>query len=389
MMELPLYMNDFFGHYTGLVFGAFIGFAFGFVLERAGFGRATVLAAQFYFTDMRVLKVMFTSIVTALLGTTILSGIGVLDISMIAVPHTYLWPQLFGGLLLGMGFIISGYCPGTGAVAMASGKLDGLFAIFGVVLGSVLFGVGYPLYEGFYQSGDLGVLRLPDLLGAPQSVLAVAVTLMAIGMFIGGEKLENIFTKGNGPDRAPALNRRVFAGLSAIAVVGLATMLIAQPQPAQSERPIESITPVEFAKTAIEDPTAYYLLDLRVMEDGADRIPGALAVGADDPDASFVADLPTNRTLIVYRQGDLGGVPASVMAFEGRVLGLEGGYDAFAAAVLEPPVLPENPSPVQLEEFTLLSALHAHFTGASVQVTPAPARPKKTIRRASKKEGGC
>ena len=31
MMELPLYMNDFFGHYTGLVFGVLLGFAFGFV----------------------------------------------------------------------------------------------------------------------------------------------------------------------------------------------------------------------------------------------------------------------------------------------------------------------------------------------------------------------
>jgi hypothetical protein len=272
---------------------------------------------------------------------------------------------------------------------MASGKLDGLFTIFGVVLGSVLFGVGYPLYEGFYQSGDLGVLRLPDLLGVPQSVLAVAVTLMAVGMFIGGEKLENIFTKGNGPDRAPALNRRVFAALSAIAVVGLATMLIAQPQPAQSERPIESITPVAFAEMAIEDPTSYYLLDLRVVEDGADRIPGALAVGEDDPDASLVSDLPINRTLIVYRQGDAGRLPAAVNSFEGRVLALEGGYEAFAAAILEPPVLPENPSPAQLEEFKMLSALHAHFTGASVEVAPAPVRPKKKIRRATKKEGGC
>ena len=44
------------------------GFGFGFVLERSGFGRASVLAAQFYFTDMRVLKVMFSSIVTALVA---------------------------------------------------------------------------------------------------------------------------------------------------------------------------------------------------------------------------------------------------------------------------------------------------------------------------------
>jgi hypothetical protein len=389
MMELPLYMNDFFGHYTGLVIGAVLGFAFGFVLERAGFGRATILAGQFYFTDMRVLKVMFTAIVTALLGTTILSGVGVLDISMINVPHTYLWPQLAGGLLLGMGFIVSGYCPGTGAVGMASGKLDGLFAIGGVMVGSILFGIGFPIYEGFYHSGDLGVLRLPDLLGVPQAVVAVGVTLMAIGMFIGGEKLEDIFTKGNGPDRAPVLNRRVFAGLAAIAMIGLTTLLVAQPEPAQSERRIGTVTPVEFAQMAIEDPTSYFLVDLRVLDDGAERVPGALAVTAEDTDAAFVSDLPVTRTLIVYGNGEIGDLPATVTSFEGDVLILEGGYDAFAAEILTAPELGEDTTPAQIEEYQLRSALHAHFTGSAIQSAPPPKPGKKIKRAGSKKEGGC
>jgi rhodanese-related sulfurtransferase len=388
MMELPLYMNDFFGHYTGLVFGAFLGFAFGFVLERSGFGRATVLAAQFYFTDMRVLKVMFTSIVTALLGLTILSGVGVLDIHAISIPHTYLWPQLFGGLLLGVGFIVSGYCPGTGVVAMASGKLDGLATIFGVMLGSILFGFGFPLYEGFYHSGDLGVFRFSDLLGIPDAFLAVAVTLMAIGMFIGGEKLEQIFTRGHGPDRAPMLRRRIFAGLSAVAVVGLATLLVTQPEPAQSERRIGTITPVELAQMAIEDPAGFYLVDLRTLGEDAERIPGALAVTEDDTDAAFVADLPTTRTLVVY--GDTGTeLPASVYSFEGNVVVLAGGYDAFASQILTAPVLGDNPTPDEIQDFKLRSALHAHFTGSALQDAPPPPRPKKQIKRAGKKEGGC
>ena len=68
MMELPLYMKDAFGHSAGLVMALASGTAFGFVLERAGFGRASVLAAQFYLTDLRVLKVMFSAIVTALIS---------------------------------------------------------------------------------------------------------------------------------------------------------------------------------------------------------------------------------------------------------------------------------------------------------------------------------
>ena len=82
MNLLPLYPNDVFGFPTGLLLGTLIGFAFGFVLERAGFGNAKNLAAQFYLTDTRVLKVMFSAIATACAGLALLSGLGVLDLSL-------------------------------------------------------------------------------------------------------------------------------------------------------------------------------------------------------------------------------------------------------------------------------------------------------------------
>ena len=66
----------------GLVVAVLIGIAFGFVLERAGFGRADKLAAQFYLRDMRVFKVMFSAIVTAMLGLTIASGLGLTNLRL-------------------------------------------------------------------------------------------------------------------------------------------------------------------------------------------------------------------------------------------------------------------------------------------------------------------
>ena len=48
-----------------LVFGL-IGFAFGYTLEMAGFGDSRKLAAQFYFRELTVFKVMFTAIAVAL-----------------------------------------------------------------------------------------------------------------------------------------------------------------------------------------------------------------------------------------------------------------------------------------------------------------------------------
>src|SRR5512140_4007120 len=126
----------------GLVVAVLIGVGFGFVLERAGFGRATKLAAQFYLRDLTVFKVMFTAIVTAMLGLVVTAAFGLANLREISesiASWTYVWPMLAGGFVLGVGFIVSGYCPGTSLVAAASGKIDGLMTVLGVVLGSILY----------------------------------------------------------------------------------------------------------------------------------------------------------------------------------------------------------------------------------------------------------
>ena len=222
MNLLPLYPNDVFGFPTGLLLGTLVGFAFGFVLERAGFGNAKNLAAQFYLTDTRVLKVMFSAIATACAGIGLLSGLGVLDLSLLTVPETFVGPHVVGGLLLGIGFMVSAYCPGTGVVAMASGKWDGFWSIVGVTAGSFLFGLFYGPLEGFYKSGAMGSVTIAQATGLPFSVLAAGVVAMAIGAFLGAEKLELIFARRAGKDVPPSndrLRNRQFAALGALAVL--------------------------------------------------------------------------------------------------------------------------------------------------------------------------
>lgn len=93
---------------AGLVALSF-GFAFGFILEQAGFGNSRKLAGQFYLRDMTVLKVMFTAIVVAMVLVFLSSALQLLDFERVWVNPTHLWPQLLGGLLLGAGFLIGGY----------------------------------------------------------------------------------------------------------------------------------------------------------------------------------------------------------------------------------------------------------------------------------------
>jgi uncharacterized protein len=167
-----------------------LGFFFGFFLERAGFSSALKLTGQFYFRDFSVLKVMFSAIVVAMLGLAWLSLLGVVDMGQVYVPDAYLWPQIVGGLLLGAGFIVGGYCPGTSVVAAATGKLDGFFFLAGIFAGIFGFGVVEPAIHDFNGSGLLGPLTLQQLFGTSAGVVAFCVAAVAIAAFAAAEKSE-------------------------------------------------------------------------------------------------------------------------------------------------------------------------------------------------------
>ena len=167
-----------------------LGVGFGFFLERAGLGSSVKLAAQFYLTDLAVFKVMFTAIVTALVGLAALAALGVVDPARIELPGTFVLPQLVGGLVFGVGFVVGGYCPGTGCVGLASGRLDAVAVVAGMLAGSFAFAEAYPLLAGFYQATPLGPVTLPELAGIPGWAGTLAVVALAGGGFALAEKIE-------------------------------------------------------------------------------------------------------------------------------------------------------------------------------------------------------
>ena len=182
-LTTPLLPFGAFGEQAALLVAVVVGTAFGFALERAGLGHARKLAAQFYLRDLTVFKVMFSAILTAMLGLFWLSRMGLVDLSRIPPGPTYLVPQLAGGLLFGVGFVVGGYCPGTSCVAAASGRLDGLAVIGGMMLGIFLYGEAYPRIETFANTTALGRLSLPELLGVRPGIVVGTVTLIALAAF--------------------------------------------------------------------------------------------------------------------------------------------------------------------------------------------------------------
>ena len=167
-----------------------IGVGFGFFLEQGGLGNARKLAAQFYLTDMTVLKVMFSAILTAMLGLFWLDRIGLVDAATVWVLPTYVLPQLAGGLVFGVGFVMGGLCPGTSCVAAASGRLDGIALVVGMLGGVVVFNELWPLLAGFYDSTPLGPVTLADVSGLPHGATIALVTVLAIAAFVVAGRLE-------------------------------------------------------------------------------------------------------------------------------------------------------------------------------------------------------
>jgi hypothetical protein len=194
----PLYKFGAFGDELSLVVAFLVGIGFGFALERAGFGSARKLTAQFYLTDLAVFKVMFTAIVTAMLGIFYLSWAGFMDLSLVYLEPTHIWPMIVGGLVLGFGFIVGGYCPGTSLVAAVTGRLDGLVFLLGVTFGILVFGEAYPWLRGFFEAGSLGTVTLPQALHLPYGFVVLLVVLMAIGGFAGAGWLERRFAPPRG-----------------------------------------------------------------------------------------------------------------------------------------------------------------------------------------------
>jgi len=105
----PLPLETMYGKMILYSISLVIGIAFGYTLEIAGFGKSTKLAAQFYFTDMTVFKVMFTGIIVAMVLVFGASALGWLDYSRVFVNPTYLWPGIVGGLIMGVGFVIGSF----------------------------------------------------------------------------------------------------------------------------------------------------------------------------------------------------------------------------------------------------------------------------------------
>jgi rhodanese-related sulfurtransferase/uncharacterized membrane protein (DUF485 family) len=274
--------------WTYLIFGL-IGFAFGFALEMSGFGDSRKLAAQFYFKELTVLKVMFTAIITAMVLLFGASALGILDFNLVWVNPTYLASGILGGLIMGVGFIIGGFCPTTSLASASTGKIDGMFFIGGGLFGAFLFGETEKVFDAWYNTaGYFGRLTLDQVFHLPVGVVVALVVFMALFMFWGAEQLERIIGKRD-MSREPKLR---LVGAGALVVAALAIVAIGQPntvekwariaaekEAALADRSVQ-IHPGELLASLADNQLQIIMLDVRSEADfnlfhlhGAENVP--------------------------------------------------------------------------------------------------------------------
>ncbi len=168
---------------SGLVFGV----TFGFLLQKGGVAKFHVLIGQLLLVDYTVVKVMLSAVIVGALGIHFMHRAGLVDLH---IKPTRFASNIIGGLLFGVGFAASAYCPGTGAAALGQGNYDALAMIVGMIAGSYLFAeMSGWISRRIDPIGDRGKLTLHDVLPLPPTwivfgfVAVLCIVLVIIESF--------------------------------------------------------------------------------------------------------------------------------------------------------------------------------------------------------------
>ncbi len=383
-----------------LIVALFLGILFGIVLEQAGFSSSRRLAGVFYGYDFTVLRVFFTAGVTAMLGVIFLGALGYLDTDIIYVNPTFLGPAIVGGVIMGFGFILGGYCPGTSICAAAIGKKDAIVFIAGGIVGVFLFGELFPLYDQFYVSGAMGPLKVYAPLGISQGTFALGMIVMAVAAFIATTKIEKKVRANSHFFRWPKkLHLAAGVALLALGLVAFVTpdrktsILREVESPAyQQEHPLRTMSIDELAFRVLDRDPRLVIIDVRTPEQfAAMPLPGSSNIA---PDGIFGRE---NASILGLRHRDhvfidQDGTSAATAARVAMRLGyenirvVEGGMNAVKSGILDFKA-PAGKTPGQLADAERFRAR------ASVELSRMISENKTTGSKpkaaAKKISGGC
>lgn len=385
-----------------LMFALIIGFFFGYILESAGFSSSKKLVGVFYGYDFTVWRVFFTAAVTGMVGILFLGHFGLLNLDTIYINPTYLWSIIIGGIIMGAGFIIGGYCPGTSVCAVFIGKLDALFLVLGVAFGIFIFIIGFPMFEGLYKGSYFGTPQLFDSLNISMGLFTFIIIVFALFSFWGIAKIESIVNKGKTADPTP---KHIFIKISVLAlIIGVISIFLIPKKTSllnEFSKPdfgknahINYITSDEIAVRLIKGDKTMQFVDLR-GKDEFKKLALPYAINAKPSDLFYMRMKNIfnayNKITIIYGNDEKIGIKTAVLAqkvgYEPQnIFVLKGGFLTFSKNILNfkmPPVIPTN----SIVKDTYL--FRKEF-GQKVYQILKNSKPRKVVIPKSKRTlGGC
>lgn len=181
--------DNFFAEPRILIQGALTGFVFGFLLQKGGVTRFSVILGQFLLKDFTVLKIMLTAILvggTGIYGMRAMGG----DVAL-HIKNATLVGNVLGGLIFGAGMALLGYCPGTGVAALGDGSRHAIFGVLGMLVGAAVYAEAYPWMKSeVLGMVDMGKATLPTLSGQSPWWFIVGMMIISLGVFVWVERWE-------------------------------------------------------------------------------------------------------------------------------------------------------------------------------------------------------
>lgn len=163
-----------------LALGLVFGIAFGFFLQKGGAAKYHILVGVLLLEDWTVVQIMLSAIVVGMVGVFALAALGLVELK--PKPTRYA-ANVIGGLLFGVGFALSAYCPGTSAAALGQGNYDALAVMAGMLAGSWIFAETSGWTARHLEPiGDRGTLTIDRALGLPRgpTVVVAAIVLACV-----------------------------------------------------------------------------------------------------------------------------------------------------------------------------------------------------------------
>jgi uncharacterized membrane protein YedE/YeeE len=138
-----------------IVLALILGFGFGFILQKVGAATPRKIVDMLRLKDLHLMKAILLGIGSSSLALFLLLALGLIDPGHLSVKSSYVG-VIVGGLILGLGWAIAGFCPGTGLVGLGAGRRDALFFVAGGLLGAWLYILRHGQLQTTFLFQELG-----------------------------------------------------------------------------------------------------------------------------------------------------------------------------------------------------------------------------------------